>query len=339
MQESLKKFTDMLSEFNRDTEFLPSAKDAVESTLEGDFQFSVKDFIVGIIRVIFSVMEENVMIIMTLVAIAFVCSICMTAADCDQPLWNDSLLVAMGLALAVPAANTFYICIDSAYDFFTDMEVINLSVIPALATVAVPVKTGVFITVAQLLIQIMKNVFLPAAIVYGVLRLCSVTGDRFSLSKISEMIKSIFNWGLGFVMLIFSVITTGAGFVSGISLSLTVKTIQYTAGTAVPVVGQYLSQSADVVSAGASLVKGAAGIGAVIALATVCIIPFLEMFGLMIIMRIASVIIRPVLDIRLASVVDGVGDSVSMMMASVALMSVFSFLNIAVIAGAGIGAL
>lgn len=339
MQDSLQGFSDMLSQYEEKIEILPSARDAIDAALEGNLEFSMKGFLIGFLKALLTVMQENAVPIMALLAVAFACAICMTAADCDQPPWSDSLLIAMGLALAVPTATAFQTCIDSAYSFFTDMEAVNIGVIPALATVAVPVKTGIFLTAAQLLIQLMKNVFLPAAIIYGVLSLCSVAGDRFGLSKAGAMVKSLYNWGLGIVMMFFSTVTAGAGVANGMSLSLAVRTVQYTAGTAVPVVGRYLSESAEVVASGAAMVKGAAGIGATVTLATVCITPFIRMFGLMLLFKLAGILIRPVLDGRLCGVIDGVGESVSMMMGAVALMSVFSFLNVAVIAGAGVNAL
>jgi len=140
-------------------------------------------------------------------------------------------------------------------------------------------------------------------------------------------------------MLVFSTVTAGAGVANGMTLSLAVKTVQYTAGAAVPVVGRFLSESAEVVATGAKMVKSAAGIGATVTLATVCITPFLRMFALMLLFKITAILIQPILDERLIGIVDGVGDSVSMMMGAVALMSVFSFLNVAVIAGAGVGGL
>lgn len=339
MDETLSRFSDMLSQYSEKIEILPSVEEAIEGALEGNLEFSLKGFLIGVLKILLSVMEENALPIMSMLVIAFACAICMTAADCDQPPWSDSLLMAMGITLAIPAATALKTVIESAYSFFADMEAVNISVIPALATVAVPVKTGVFLTAAQIFIQLMKNVFLPAAIIYGVLSLCSVTGNRFSLGKISGMVKSLYNWGLGIVMMVFSAVTAGAGVASGMSLSLAVKTVQYTAGNAVPVVGQYLSESAEVVASGAALIKSAAGIGATVAIASVCITPFLKMFGLMLLFKIAAILVRPVLDARLCAVVEGTGEAVSMMMGAVALMSVFSFLNVAVIAGAGVNSL
>ena len=152
------------------------------------------------------------------------------------------------------------------------------------------------------------------------------------------MIKSGYNWGLGIIMLLFTAVTAGAGIVSGTSLSLGLKTIKYTAGSAVPVVGQYLSQTAELVASSASVVKSAAGVGVTVAMLGVCAMPFIKMLSMLFLFKAAAVVVRPVTEDKLCSILETVSEAVSMLMGTVALMGVFSVINISVIVGAGVNA-
>lgn len=339
MEQGLWELADMLGSYGEKIELLPSPKEAIEAAMSGNFEFSFKGFLLGVIKALFTALSDNALPLGAIVAVAFACALCMTAADCDLPPWSDSLMIAMGIALAVPCAAAFTEVISSARQFFTDLETLNLGIVPALTTVAVPVQSGVFLLAAQILGQLMKTVFLPGAIIYGVLGFSGSFHDRFGLRKVGEAVKSCYNWGLGLVMLVFSAVTAGAGIVSGASVSLAVKTVKYTAGSAVPVVGRYLSESADLVASGAALVKSAAGVGCCVALVGVCLAPFLKMFAFVLLFKLAAIIIKPVLDGRLCTIVDTVGEAVSMIMGAVALMCIFSFMSIAIIVGAGVSGL
>ncbi len=339
MENGLWELADVLGQYGDKIDVLPSPREAIEAALSGNFEFSFKGFLLAVLKALFSALSENALPIGAILAVAFACALCMTAADCDQPPWSDSLMIAMGIALSVPCAAAFTTVISCGKQFFSDLEALNISVMPALATVAVPVQSGVFLLAAQLLAQLMKSVFLPGAVLYGVLGFCSSFQERFGLRKVGDMVKSCYNWGLGIVMLIFSAVTAGAGLVSGTSASLAVKTVKYTAGSAIPVVGRYLSESAELVASGAALIKSAAGVGCCVALVGVCLLPFLKMFAMMLLFKLTAILIRPVLDGRLCCVVDMVGEAVSMTMGAVALMCVFSFISVAVMVGAGVSGL
>lgn len=339
MEQGLWELADILGEYGEQLEILPSPREAIEAAMSGNFEFSLKGFLLGVLKALFTALSDNALPMGAIVAVAFACALCMTAADCDLPPWSNSLMIAMGIALSVPCAAAFTEVISSASGFFSDLEALNLSIVPALAAVAVPVQSGVFLLAAQILAQLMKNVFLPGAVIYGVLGFSGSFNEKFGLRKVGEAVKSCYNWGLGLVMLVFSAVTAGAGIVSGTSVSLAVKTVKYTAGSAVPVVGRYLSESAELVASGAALVKSAAGVGCCVALAGVCLIPFLKMFAFMLLFKLTAILIKPVLDGRLCAVVDTVGEAVSMMMGAVALMGVFSFISVAIIVGAGVSGL
>ena len=336
MEKELWELADILGRYGEKNELLPSPKEAIESAMNGHFSYSVKGFLLGALKVLFRMLTENALPISAIVAVAFACALCMTAADCDLPPWSDSLMIAMGIALAIPCADAFYRVASMAKELFADMESLQLCALPALASVALPVSGGVFLTATELLSQLMKNVFLPAAVLYGILGFSGAFHERFRLQKVGAAVKSCYTWGLGIAMLLFSAVTAGAGLISGVSSSLTVKTVKYTAGTAIPVVGRYLSESADLVAAGAALIKSSAGVGCCVALAGVCLTPFLKMLACMLLFKLASALIRPVLDVRLCAVVDTAGEAAAMIMGAAALLCLYCFVSIAVIVGAGV---
>lgn len=70
----------------------------------------------------------------------------------------------------------------------------------------------------------------------------------------------------------------------------------------------------------------------------VCVLPFIKMLAMLFLFKAAAVIIRPVTEDKLCAILDKVSEAVSMLMGAVALMGVFSIINISVIVGVGVNA-
>ena len=99
----------------------------------------------------------------------------------------------------------------------------------------------------------------------------------------------------------------------------------------VPVVGRYLAESADMVFAGASVLKGTAGVAAAAAILTAAAVPCVQMVVHVVVYRMAGILIRPVADEKISRMVGVVGDAFTMITGITILMSVMCVLNIAVL--------
>lgn len=235
--------------------------------------------------------------------------------------------------LCVPMIENIKNVVVNAADTIEEIRAVMLSSIPVLcANNATGDIAGaaVFITLTQVAAVLLSEIFLPLSIVYTMFGICGVVSDKFSLEGVKGMVKYVFNWGLGILMISFSCVASISGALSGAKASMAARTLKYT-GAMVPVVGRYLAESTDMVFAGASVIKGTAGVAAVWAILTVAAAPCIKMAINVIIYRIAGILVKPVADNRITSAITNVGDAFMMITGITALMSVMSVLNVAVL--------
>lgn len=187
-----------------------------------------------------------------------------------------------------------------------------------------------FITITQTVGILLSKVFLPIAVIYAALGICGSVTERFSLEGVKGMVRFLFTWGLGIMMIGFSCAATLSGALTGARTSMAGRTLKYT-GAMVPVVGRYLAESADMVFAGASVLKGTAGVAAAAAILTAAAVPCVQMVVHVVVYRMAGILIRPVADEKISRMVGVVGDAFTMITGITILMSVMCVLNIAVL--------
>lgn len=272
-------------------------------------------------------------IILIIVSVSYISSI-FTATIGEQNTSNkDIISFAVICLLCVPMIENIKNVVMQASDMIEETRTVMISSIPALCVSNISsdiAGAGIFITLTQVAAVLLSEIFLPLALMYTVIGICGSVSDRFSLDGIKGMIKYVFNWGLGIMMIAFSCTATISGALTGARTSMAARTLKYT-GAMVPVVGRYLAESTDMVFAGTAVIKSTAGVAAVTAVLSVACAPCVKMATHVVIYRIAGILIRPVADTKISSAVSNVGDAFMMITGIMALMSVMSVLNISVL--------
>ncbi len=269
---------------------------------------------------------ESAGILLIIVSLAYLSSIFTATADLESSGNNDIVSFAVICLIAVPVIRNIVEVVTQAGDTIREIRTIMLSSIPGLC--AMNIGTGAagaatFITITQTVGILLSKVFLPIAVIYAALGICGSVTERFSLEGVKGMVRFLFTWGLGIMMIGFSCAATLSGALTGARTSMAGRTLKYT-GAMVPVVGRYLAESADMVFAGASVLKGTAGVAA-------AAVPCVQMVVHVVVYRMAGILIRPVADEKISRMVGVVGDAFTMITGITILMSVMCVLNIAVL--------
>lgn len=278
-------------------------------------------------------LKSGASILLIIVSVSYISSI-FTATIGEQNAGNkDVISFAVICLLCVPIIENVKDVVVQASDTIEETRMIMISSIPTLCISNISTDVagaGVFITLTQIAAVLLSEIFLPLALMYTIIGICGSVSDRFSLDGIKGMVKYIFNWGLGIMMIVFSCTATISGALTGARTSMAARTLKYT-GAMVPVVGRYLAESTDMVFAGTAVIKSTAGLAAVTGVITVACAPCIKMATHVIIYRLAGILIRPVADSKISVAVSNVGDAFMMVTGITALMSVMSVLNIAVL--------
>lgn len=294
----------------------------------------MQDELIGIITTeLAEQLKNGAGILLIIVSVSYVSSVfTATTGESDSGM-KDIISFAVICLLCVPMMENIKNVITNATETIEEIKVVMLSSIPALCATQIGdavAGAAIFITLTQTAAVLLSEIFLPLALAYTVVGICGSVSDRFSLDGVKGMVKYVFNWGLGLMMMGFSCAATLSGALTGAKTSMAARTLKYT-GAMVPVVGRYLAESTDMVFAGASVIKSTAGIAAVTAILTAAAAPCVKMATHVLIYRIAGIMIRPVAAPKISNAVTNVGDAFMMITGITALMSVLSVLNVAVL--------
>ena len=294
----------------------------------------MQDELIGIITTeLAEQLKNGAGILLIIVSVSYVSSVfTATTGESDSGM-KDIISFAVICLLCVPMMENVKNVITDATETIEEIKVVMLSSIPALCATQIGdavAGAAIFITLTQTAAVLLSGIFLPLALAYTVVGICGSVSDRFSLDGVKGMVKYVFNWGLGLMMMGFSCAATLSGALTGAKTSMAARTLKYT-GAMVPVVGRYLAESTDMVFAGASVIKSTAGIAAVTAILTAAAAPCVKMATHVLIYRIAGIMIRPVAAPKISNAVTNVGDAFMMITGITALMSVLSVLNVAVL--------
>ena len=138
---------------------------------------------------------------------------------------------------------------------------------------ALYVGTAAFDT---LLGSVISKVLIPMVYMYLVLSVagCATGTDR--LKKVRDFVKWLMTWLLKTVMYVFTGYMGITGVISGTTDAAALKAAKLTLTGMVPVIGGILSDASEAVLVGAGVMKNAAGVYGLLAIAAVWITPFLR---------------------------------------------------------------
>lgn len=269
-------------------------------------------------------------ILLIIISISYISAILTSVIDSEN---NNIVSFACGCLICVPIIQNVLFVVKESESTIESIRNIMISSIPGLCTMSLSSGAGgaiTFVTITQIAAILLCEIFLPLSIAYTALGICQSISGRFDLSGIKNMVKLIFNWGLGLMMMVFSCTATLSGALTGAKANLATRSLKYT-GAMVPVVGRYLAESADMVFASASVIKGTAGTLAIGTIITTAAAPCIKMALMVITYKIAGILIKPVADEKIVSSVTAIGEAYMMITGITILMSIMCIMNIAVL--------
>ncbi len=147
--------------------------------------------------------------------------------------------------------------------------------------------TAVFDTVLS---SIIGKLLVP--LVYAFLALAvgnCATGEEL-LKKLRDFVKWLMTWALKTILYIFTGYMSITGVVTGTADAAVVKATKLTISGVVPVVGGILSDASETVIVSAGVMKNAAGVYGLIAVAAILITPFLQIGAQYLLLKLTAVL-------------------------------------------------
>ncbi len=221
--------------------------------------------------------------------------------------------------------------IDTMSDF---SKRLLLSLAAASGTVGMPAaasaKYAMAMLAGELFLTAVERLLLPLLCAYLAAQAANAAVGENLLGGMAAMIRRICTLVLAGMLTLFTALLGISGLVAGGADAATMKTAKLLISNAVPVVGGILSDAAESVISAARIVRNAAGLLGLFAVASVCLGPFLRFSLRTLLLRMAGAAAGPVAPGRLCALVTGLADAFGIlagMVGACALMNLISIVS------------
>lgn len=185
-----------------------------------------------------------------------------------------------------------------------------------------------FIYMIELLVL---NFLIPLLHIYMVVKILNHISSESYLSKLAELIEL----GISWISKTLMAAVIGLNFIQGLiapAVDSLRRGILGKGVEALPVIGDAIGGTAEVVLGTAVLMKNGIGVAGAIICMAICVVPILQIFGITFLYKLAAAFIQPVSDPRIVSCVSAVGDGSRLLLKLVCMTGLLFLITIAIVA-------
>lgn len=129
--------------------------------------------------------------------------------------------------------------------------------------------TALITAAVQVLSQVFSLIIFPLTSCIMGVSVAGAVNPELKISSIAELSKKLVNWGLTFIMTIFTGLLSVQSFVGAAADTVSMKAVKFTVSGAVPIVGGAVSDALSTVKGSLGLIKAATGSYGIIASAVI----------------------------------------------------------------------
>lgn len=188
----------------------------------------------------------------------------------------------------------------------------------------------VIIIIITLIERILLNFVIPIIYIFMILNVINNLMDGKMFTKACELLKMVTEWILKTIMTFVIGINLIRTLINPIVDSLKMNTM-WKVMQSIPGVGNALNSMSSIVFASGTLIKNGIGITAMIAILVVCIVPIVKTALISVSYKAVGAILEPVSDKRIVNCINGVHESMVLLMKTLIYSTIFFILTIAII--------
>ncbi len=210
--------------------------------------------------------------------------LCGLVSSTEQKLSQQAVRFAGALAIVGICTADMRTMVNLATDTMEQVGSFSTMLLPVMASASV--ASGGFTSGAALytgsalffdvLTRLIRQLLLPLCYAHLALAAAEAATGSGRLNKVRELCTWVVTVSLKAVMYIFTAYLALTGVLSATADEATLKAAKATISTAIPVVGKIVSNASESVLAGAAVIKSAAGIYGLLAIACIGITPFIR---------------------------------------------------------------
>lgn len=246
------------------------------------------------------------------------------------------LLIGLAVMAFMPSLERAAATVETIRDLIYSLLPLLIPLLAAIGGVSTAsIISPALLFAISLLMSLMANLIFPLICFSAILRLCGGLAPRLSLERLATLFKDV---ALGLMGIIVSVFIAFLG-ITGMSAAswdgLAVKAIKTASGAFIPVVGRSLADAMDSVLGTALILKNALGLIGAVAILLICALPAIQILLQALVFRIAGALVQPLGEEKLAEAITGMGNSLILLFAALAVCGLFAYFTLALLVGLG----
>lgn len=309
----------------------------VKNILNGEYKLEGKTIGSMIVEAFFSDIKANMKVIIRVIVISLAAAFFknFTLSFENKQVSEMGFLVVFLLVIA-SVVESYFLLNNVARSLIENLVYFIEALVPSLLTVTVlsgaAISSAMFGETLIMLIGIINHFILsfmlPFLYVILIFTVLNTLTDEENLSKIISILKKGYEWAikliLWFFVAIFGLQSFGMPVVDGMLSRTAKQTISI-----VPVVGTTISEISDIVLGCGNLIKNAFGIGAMVAIVFIVIVPVVKVGVIALLYKLSSAFIEPISDSKLVNCLSNVGDICFLLLGTVLLVTLLFVIAIA----------
>lgn len=174
--------------------------------------------------------------------------------------------------------------------------------------------------------KIISTVVLPCFIATMALSIVGFISTDIKLEKLTKFFKSAGETILGVVFGLFTTFITANGISGAIADNISVKSAKFAISSYVPILGGYLSDGFDLALASVMLVKNALGVGGVIVMLCIVLMPVVKILVFSLGLKLVAGIIEPIGDKRMSEITYTISTNLNLLVVALLGMAFMFFI-------------
>jgi stage III sporulation protein AE len=325
--------------------FLPeSQKGSLYDFIKGEKEFSLKEWLSGILKFVFQELIANGRLLGSLVLLTVLSMFLQSLQNAFESGTISKMAYAVVfMVLVIIALNSFHVAVSYAMDAIHTMTSFIMALIPLLlALIAASgglVSAAFFHPVILFLMNIsgvfIQNIILPLLFLATLLSVVSTLSDQYKVTQLANLLRNGSIALLGLFFTIFLGVISVQGASAAVTDGITIRTAKFLTGNFIPIIGRMFTDAADTVLSASVILKNSVGIAGVAILLIIVAFPALKILIIALIYKFSAAILQPLGGGPIIKCLDIIGKNIIYVFAALAVVSLMFFLSITVIIAAG----
>ncbi|PDZ09266.1 stage III sporulation protein AE [Bacillus pseudomycoides] len=325
--------------------YLPeSQKGSFMEFVKGEKEFSIKEWMIGLLKYLFHELVANGKLLGTLIMLTIFSALLQSLQSAFSKSSISKIADAVVyMVLIIFALNSFYVVMTYARETIQTMVDFILALLPILlaliATGGGVVSVSFFHPIIIFLMNtsglLMNYIVLPLLLLATILSIVSTMSDQYKVTKLSKLLQNVSVGIIGIFLTVFLGVLSVQGTATAVADGIAVKTAKFVTGNFIPVVGRMFTEAADTVISASGLLKNTVGIIGLVILCLIVAFPAIQIFCIAFIYKFAAAVLQPVGGGAIIKCLDIIGRSIIYVFSCLAIVSFMFFLSITIIIAAG----